>query len=166
MDYQEQLKLQAYLDGELSEAESSELSNRLVSDSEAAALLSELRQTREAMAGFEAETRLPETREFYWSKIKREIERLDAPAQTISPRIPLIVRLRRFLVPVAGVALLVIAGLVATLGPSEESGPIETALADPGAMIYHDFSAGATFVWLSYPADKEIADEDDWGTFE
>lgn len=166
MEYQDQLRLQSYLDGELPEAEAREMANRLARDQGAAALLAELRQTRDAVAGFEDGIRLPEPREFYWSKIKREIERLDEPAQARPSPVPLIARLRRFLVPAAGLALLVIAGLVATQGPSQDTVPIETALADAGAMIYHDYSAGATFVWLSYPADKEIADEDDLGTFE
>ena len=166
MDYQEQLKLQAYLDGELPESEAHEIANGLARDEAAAALLKELRQTRDALAGFEDGIRLPEGRDFYWSKIKRDIQRLDAPVAEIRPPVPFIARLRRLLVPAAGVALLVIAGLVTTRGPSDENAPIETALADPGAMIYHDYSAGATFVWLSYPADKEIADEDDIGTFE
>jgi len=166
MDYQEQLKLQAYLDGELPESELREIANRLARDEGAAALLKELRQTRDAIAGFENEIRLPEARDFYWSKIEREIQRLDPPVGDTAPSVPLISRLRRFLVPAAGVALLVIAGLVATQGPSDENAPIETALADPGAMIYHDYSAGATFVWLSYPADKDLPDEDDFGIFE
>ena len=166
MDYEEQLKLQAYLDGELPEREAHEMANRIGRDQEAAALLTELRQTRQAVAGFEQGIQLPETREFYWSKIKGQIARLEPAAQAQPAGVPVLVRLRRYLVPAAGLALLVIAGLVATQGPSQEGGPIETALADPGAMIYHDYSAGATFVWLSYPADKEIADEDELGTFE
>src|SRR5579859_6594192 len=161
IDYKEQLKLQAYLDGELSAREAHELANRIGRNQEAAALLTELRQTRQALGGFEEGIQLPESREFYWSKIKNQIERLEPAAQAAPAHFLLLARLRRFLVPAAGLALLVIAGLVATQGPPQESGPIETALADPGAMIYHDYSAGATFVWLSYPADKEIADEDE-----
>jgi anti-sigma factor RsiW len=166
IDYQDQLKLQAYLDGELPEAEAREMANRLTRDQEAVALLTELRQTRQAVAGFEDGIRLPETREFYWSKLRREIERLEGPVKAAETTTPLVVWLRRFLVPVAGLALLVIAGLMAIRGPSQEAAPIETALADPGAMIYHDYSVGATFVWLAYPADKEIADDYDFGTFE
>lgn len=165
MDYQDQLKLQAYLDGELPEAEAREIANRVTRDQAAAALAAELRQTRQALGGFEQDLRLPESRDFYWSKIKRDIEREQA-ALPVAAGPSLIARLRRFLVPAAGLALLVIAGLVATQTSSEQGAPIETALADPGAMIYHDYSAGATFVWLSYPADKEIADEDELGTFE
>ena len=166
MDYQDQLKWQAYFDGELPEGESREMADRLARDPDAAALLTELRQTREAMAGFEDGIRLPEARDFYWSKIKREIERQDAPAAELRASVPLIARLRRLLVPVGGLAFLVIIGILSIQGPPEETAPIETALADPGAMIYHDYSAGATFVWLSYPADKEITDEDDFDTFD
>jgi len=162
MHYEDQLKVQAYLDGELPEAESREMANRLARDQSAVALLTELRQTREAVVGFENDLRLPESREFYWSKIKGQIERLEPPE--VRPPVPLIARLSRWLVPAAGVALLF---LLVRLGiPAPETSSIETALADPGAMIYHDYSAGATFVWLSYPADQEIADEDELGTFE
>ncbi len=165
MDHQDELKLQAYLDGELPESEAREMDSRLTRDSDAAALLTELRQTRQAVRSLAEEVRLPESREFYWSKIKREIERQESRAD--SPQaVPLILRLRRFLLPAAGLALLVIAALVSVQTPSQENAPIETALADPGAMIYHDYSAGATYVWLSYPADKDIADEDDWDTFD
>ena len=166
MEEQDQLKLQAYLDGELPEAEAREMANRLARDPGAAALLTELRETREALRTFEAETRLPESREFYWSKIKREIERQEPSRPAPAPAVPLVERLRRFLIPAAGLALLVIAGLLTIQQPSQENAPLETALADPGAMIYHDYSAGATYVWFPYPADKEFPDDDDWDTFD
>lgn len=166
MDEQDQLRLQAYLDGELPEPEAREMADRLARDPGAAALLTELRNTRDGIRGSETVTQLPESREFYWSKIKREIERQETSRPAPTPTLPLVERLRRFLIPAAGVALLVIAGLFAIQGPPQENAPIETALADPGAMIYHDYSAGATYVWLSYPADKELADDDDWDTFD
>jgi len=82
MDDKAQLKLQAYLDGELPEGEARELATGLAQDQEAAALLAELRQTRDAIAGSEQVRALPESREFYWSKIQRAIERAEAPAPT------------------------------------------------------------------------------------
>ena len=69
IEYQKQLKLQSYLDGELPEAEAAEVARWLSEDQEASALLTELRQTTQAMAGFEDGVRLPESREFFWSKI-------------------------------------------------------------------------------------------------
>src|SRR5579859_1055327 len=105
MDYEAQLRVQAYLDGELPEGEARQVANRLAQDREAVALLAELRQTRQALAGFEAGIRLPESEEFYWSKIKRQIEReqpAEAPARAASLWA---VRLRRWLMPAAGLAV-------------------------------------------------------------
>src|SRR6266513_3336151 len=70
-----QLKLQAYLDGELPDGEAREAAGLLAQDAEARALLAELKKTRAALAGFETDIKLPESREFYWSKIEREIQR-------------------------------------------------------------------------------------------
>ncbi len=163
MNHEDELKLQAYLDGELPESESRELAGRLARDPGATALLTELRQTREAMTGFEAGLKLPESRDFYWSKIQRQVQAQAAP-RSQGAGFPF-ARLRRFLLPLTGVALAVVAALVATRELRPAPAAVETSLADSGAMVYHDYSAGATFVWLSYPADKEIADNDDLDTF-
>ena len=69
------MRLQAYLDGELPDSEAREAASLLAQDAEARALLAELKNTSAAMAGFELDIKLPESREFYWSKIEREIER-------------------------------------------------------------------------------------------
>jgi anti-sigma factor RsiW len=169
MDYDAQLKLQALLDGELPEAEASEVTQWLARDTEAAALRDELRNTGEALAGFEAGIQLPESREFFWSKVQREIERLKTPAVKAAPA-PLSALLRRFLIPASAIAALLVAGVVLTrpIGPSglTPAAEIETALADSGAFTYRDYSAGTTLVWLSYPADTEVADNDEMGTIE
>ena len=168
MDYQAQLKLQAFLDGELSPSEAAETAQWLERDAEAAALAAELRQTRGALQGFETGIRLPETREFFWSKIERDIERAEAAPPEPS-RVPFFIRLRQFLMPAAAVALVTIAGLFvarqegASLLPGAD---IETSLADAGAFTYRDYNAGTTLVWLSYPAENELADEDDLITVE
>ncbi len=153
MDYEAQLKVQAYLDGELPEGEAGEVAEWPGRDPQTAALLTELRQTKEALAGFEAGIQLPESRDFFWSKIQRQIEREEAAEQPGVAAAPWLVRLRRVLVPAAGVALAVLAGLL--LIPTQSAPGMETALADSGAMIYHDYSAGATFVWLPYPAEDD-----------
>jgi anti-sigma factor RsiW len=169
MDYDLELKLQALLDGELPEAEAREMAQRAARDPEAAALLAELRNTREAMAGSEAVRPLPESREFFWSKVQREIQRLETPVAKPAAS-PLSALLRRFLVPASALALLLIAGVVLNqpTGPSGRTpaADIETALADSGAFTYRDYSAGTTLVWLSYPADTEAADNDEMGTIE
>jgi anti-sigma factor RsiW len=170
MDHNAQLKLQAWLDGELPEAEASEVANWVARDREAAALAEELRNTRNALVGFEADVRLPESREFFWSKIEREIARLEAPAPEPAPKESYLALFRRFLVPASAIAVVLIAGLVLTrpIGPAGRPAvtDIETALADAGAFTYRDYSAGTTLVWLSYPADNEVAESDEMGTVE
>lgn len=170
MEYNQQLKLQAYLDGELPEAEAREVANWLARDREAVALLTELRNTRQALAGFEAGWRVPESEDFYWSKIRREMERLDSAAASVCPPIPWYKRLRGVLIPAAAAAVLAIAGLVVMqeLGLRQRgpSGEAETALADAGTFTYRDFSARATLVWLTYPAENEVAGEDPIGTMD
>jgi anti-sigma factor RsiW len=157
------------LDGELPEAEAREVAQWPARNPEAAALLGELRNTREALAGSEAPRLLPESREFFWSKVQREIERLEAPAAKPVPT-PLSAFLRRLLVPASALALLFVAAVVLTQpimpGARTPVGSIETALADSGAFTYRDYSAGTTLVWLSYPADTEAADNDEVGTIE
>jgi anti-sigma factor RsiW len=157
MDYDAQLKLQAYLDGELSEADARQIADRLAEDSQQSALLGELRQTRNALAGFEDGIALPESRDFYWSKIRREIERRGPETEKPEPGGSWAAWLRRLLMPATGLALLMVAVLL--LLPAEHVPAMETALADSGAMIYHDYSAGATFVWLPYPADNDRAED-------
>jgi anti-sigma factor RsiW len=162
------LKLQALLDGELPEVEASKVAQWLARDPEAAALSEELRNTRTALAGLETGIQLPESREFFWSKVQRDIQRLETPAAKPAS-VPLSALLRRFLVPASAIAMVVIAGVMLTRpGPSglTPAAEIETALADSGAFTYRDYSAGATLVWLSYPADTEVADNDEMGTVE
>ncbi len=156
MREEEQLKLQAYLDGELPASEAQKVADRLARDAEATALVTELRQTRSAVAGFDKEIRLPESREFYWSKIQREIERQEKPSSQPEAAFSWILLFRRALVPVTAVAM--VALLAVFLGRQPADMGSETSLHDAGAFTYHDYERGATLVWLSYPADNEFAD--------
>ena len=69
-----QLKLLSYVDGELPANEIAGIESLIAKDAEAADLVAELRWSREALAGGESELKVPESREFYWSKISRQIE--------------------------------------------------------------------------------------------
>jgi anti-sigma factor RsiW len=135
MNHEDQLKLQAYLDGELSESQTREVAGWLTRDQEAAALLTELRQTHEAMDGSEEAVKLPESREFYWSKIERQIRAQERAVVPQPQTVPWIARLRRLLVPVTGLAVVAVAALVATNGFGPETPAMETSLADSGAMV-------------------------------
>lgn len=165
-DYEQQLKLQAYLDGELSSTEAGQVAEWVASDRDAAALLTELRNTTQALGGFETEVKLPETREFYWSKIQSAIEREErrSARESRAPalEVPWLSRLRKFLVPAAGLALVTIFAMVGFRHSGGSYGTTTvTSLEDAQAFTYHDYSSGATLVWLSYPADKHLAGEDE-----
>lgn len=156
MDYEVQLKLQAFLDGELPGAEVNALAGQIAQDREATALLAELRRTRDTMRGNELGVSLPESREFFWSKIQRDIERAETPSQEAAPA-PWLLRVRRFLMPASALTAFLLAGLLAfphRVSPPQEG---EMTIADSGAFTYRDFETGATLVWLSYPAENELA---------
>src|SRR5690348_12516230 len=100
MTLESQLKLQAYLDGELSSGEVRHVESWLADDGEARELLAELRNTKIALSTYEMDVQLPESREFYWQKIENEIQRqARQPVPGDAPSISL--WWRRFIVPAA-----------------------------------------------------------------
>lgn len=163
MTEEQQLKLQAFLDGELPEGEAREVAALVARDADARDLLAEVRNTRQALANFEPALKLPESREFYWSKIQREIGRLEpveAPAQSVF----WYALVRRVVVPLGALAVLAIAGVFAyrELSPApasaSQSGQLKAMLADAGAFTFRNQSEGVTVVWLPYPAEKTVAE--------
>ena len=161
LDYQEQLKLQAFLDGELPEKEAAEVAKLLSRDDQAVRLQNELRNTRQAIAASQAIVLLPESREFFWSKIRREIERLDNSAVAAVVEEPSWFHAwRRLLIPAGAVAAFIIVALV-TLGPQPFSSTVvadsDSSYDDSGAFTYHDADNHATLVWLSYPAEDDLS---------
>lgn len=157
MDYDSKLRLQAYLDGELSEAQARLTRSWIEEDPQATALLAELESTVGLLAGCENEVLLPESREFFWSKVERAICASDQ-AKVRPSRFSLLAGWR-FLVPASSIAALTLMGLLAVWGPGNTPAN-ESTVGDPGALTYRDYAAGATLVWLSYPAESELADEE------
>jgi anti-sigma factor RsiW len=154
------IKLQAHLDGELTGREAQEVAALLEGDVEARALFNELQQTRMVLKGNEPELRLPESREFFWSKIEREIGREETVLAETAPR--WILFLRRHLAAVGGVAVaacLVMFALV-QMSPSllEE---IDNPLDDVGTFSFRSESQKMTLVWISNPfaSDEEATAE-------
>jgi len=159
MDYDTQLQLQAYLDGELPERAARQLRVWLEEDPEAKALLAELENTRTLLTHYDEGILLPESREFFWSKIEREILAGRKPASRPG-RLSVFPGLR-YLVPAGSLAALVVATLLAVQGSGGSKGSeYEATLSDPGALTYRDYASGTTLVWLSYPAEHELADDE------
>jgi anti-sigma factor RsiW len=163
-----QLKLQAYLDGELSSGEAQAMTELLAQDAAARDLLVELTNTRAALLSHESEIKVPDSREFYWSKIRRQIDREEQAAPAIKS-VSIMERLRRLLVPAGTVAALMLGVMIIQqqLGQGgfsamEADGNHE----DSEAFTYRDYETGTTLVWLSYPAENEFADADTDDTLE
>ena len=157
MTNEQQLKLQAFLDGELPEREAREILAWTQRDGDAAVLLAELKNTRQAMLKSESHLSVPESREFFWSKIEREIQRLEPPA-AVMPDVSILAALRRFLLPASAVATLVVAGMIAHFDvpkavvesvADSDATTVETTLASTDATTYRDVSEGTTLVWFS-----------------
>jgi len=149
-----QFKIQAYLDGELPDEGRRDVEALLAQDADARALFAELGNTAKALAGHEAGIRLPESREFYWSKIQREINR--APAREQTTEIHWSVWLRRLLLP-AGAGAAALIAIIFALPGLGHSGATYTDSEDSVLFTYRNYDTGATLVWLNYPAENDFA---------
>jgi anti-sigma factor RsiW len=142
-----ELKLQAWLDGELPAAEAEEMRRLAAVDAEAAGLAAELQTVKAAFQDNEQKAAVPETREFYWSKIERQIQR--EAAVRPAPLASWAERFRRLLVPLAGVSALAAVLLVAL----NQYRPRETAFNQVSdtvdgfkARTFRDSPSGISFV--------------------
>jgi len=171
MKHELELKVQAWLDGELPDHEARRMGEMIARDSEAAALAAELGCIRQAMFRQEAPVPLAESREFYWSKIQRQIER---EATVRGPEgVPWYARLHRYMGPLVGAAALACL-LVLAIGRNGSPAFDEISSTGDGmeAVTFHDQSAQMTVVWLQdssaatqvQPVQKVIRSEDEHGT--
>jgi anti-sigma factor RsiW len=149
------LKLQAYLDGELTPAERQEVAAVLEQDANARALLAELGHTAAVVADFGRELKLPEASDFYWSKIRRGIER-EARTRPETAGIGWIWA-RRWLFP-AGAAAAVAFAVLLNRPDREAAGPSFTNNSEALAFTYQNYETGTTLVWLDYAAENDFSD--------
>ncbi len=146
------LKLQAHLDGELAPDEAREVVARLQRDVEARALFDKLKGARRLLAAHEPGLQVPESREFYWSRIRREIERVEREPEPRPHPAWHVGRWLRLALPAA--AALLFAALL--LHRSVASAPlfavgdeIETPLEERDSFTFRSESAHMTVVWVS-----------------
>jgi hypothetical protein len=152
-----QLKVQAWLDGELPEGEARRIAEWVAGDAEASALAAELGCIKEAMLGNEAAATLGESREFYWSKIERQIQR-EAGQRRVEAT-PWFARWRRYLAPALGVAALACVLVVAVKqARTPVYDEISSTIDGMEAVTFHDQSSQATIVWLedNAPVASEV----------
>src|SRR5436190_16225279 len=140
------MKLQAYLDGELAGSEAQQVAALVENDAEARSLFGELQQTRTMLRGNEPEMLLPESREFFWSKIEREISPAETPAAEAVPAWLLF--LRRHLRAITGIsvaaALAMFVAFQMNVFPRELFEEIDNPLDDTGAFSFRSESQRMT----------------------
>jgi len=164
MTTEAELNLQAYLDGELSGRQEREVAEWLARDAEAQKLAAELKMTKTALMGAELEMQVPESREFYWSKIHREIER--GSVVEARPVANWLAAWRRLLVPAAGMAL--VAFLTVTSFKMYEGGDdsrhhsavVENLSEHTGAYSFRSQSEKMFVVWVYNSAEEPESEAD------
>lgn len=145
-----ELELQAWLDGELSATKARQVEPKIVGDENASRLVAELKSVKTDLHGNETARKVPESREFYFSKIQREIQRQSPPTQIVqaAPR----AAWSKWLVPFLGAASLGCLLLMSTDPFSEPTVALdETSPVADGteAVTFQDQAAGMTVVWLT-----------------
>jgi hypothetical protein len=164
MNLESELNLQAYLDGELSPRQARKVADSLANDQAAQQLLAELKMTKTALAGNEPEAKLPESHEFYWSKIQPEIQRLEQAQPQPVPS--WLAAWRRMLAPVAGMALIAFLTVYsfrtydALDDPRRHPAVVENLSEHTGAYSFRSQSQNMFVVWV-YDRSQEAAPEPD-----
>ena len=156
INHDTELKLQALLDGELSAGDATRIGDLVARDPEARSLIEELKATRTLLHGNEPDLQVPEGREYYWSKIRRQIELEEQRAAMADGGEGVPAWWLRFLAP-AGV-LLALAVFIAVSLRSPEGGPpvlamddgheIETPLEETSSFSFRSEAAAMTVVWV------------------
>ena len=174
MNFDSQLKLLAYIDGELSPREARQTEAWLAENQEANLLLAELQKTKAVLAGHESEAKVPESREFYWQKIESRIRSQRDSRTQINVASLIFVWGRKYLFPASAVVALLAMALIMTKRFTSPSNPtpslaenqarqfpeFESPSENTRGFTFRDHSAGMSLVWISYRDDERFTDED------
>lgn len=156
-----ELELQAWVDGELSAKDASRVAALVEANPEALALAGELRMTKAFVSANEPEAKLTDSRDFYWSKVRREIER----GETVRPAASGLdwqSLWRRLSTPLSGLALVAVLALgsfnlLRQPGVEELAGhhmiEVEDLSEDIGSISYKSQSENMFVVYL-YSKDQ------------
>ena len=162
MNDETKIKLQAFLDGELSGRDAAEISGLLDKDAEAKAFFAELQFVKTALHGNEPEMKLPESREFFWGKVQREIERGEKSAQSkpgLSWWKPAYVRFAAGFAALC--ALLMISFIAFENGNATKLVPEVVGNGEEmGVITYHSDAERMTVVYLFDREQDKVVDSD------
>ena len=168
MELEAKLSIQALIDGELSAEKQGDIERLVKADSEAQALFNELSNTVGALKEGELEHNLPETREFFWSKVSAEIKREDRQAEVAQSRPGAVAWWKKLMVPFGAAAALVVAfTLFQPAGPDVaktnfDTNTVSTAVTEtlaetelemPDSFTFYMFEQNATVIWVDSNMD-------------
>jgi len=151
-----ELKIQALVDGELTESEAEQMRECMDNDVRLQILYAQLIQTKDLISKYEMPRVLPESGDFYWAKIAQEIG-TGEPANQGSNNSLVIKWLFRRLAPLFGIAT--IALLITLQQPSMPDLGIEIKsdheLLSDGieVMTFNSVDDSVSIVWLDYSMD-------------
>ena len=159
MKTETQLKVQSYLDNELSPGDARKVGQMISSDAEARELYAELKETKEILLENEPVLNLQESREFYWSKIERSIasaERIASPAASrpwwmrlvapLAGAVALFAVLMTMVDRNASNPIAISQSLGSAVAPMHE---VEQQSTDVSTITFRSEAEGVTVVWVS-----------------
>jgi anti-sigma factor RsiW len=155
------LTLQAYVDGELSARHAAVVEEALRQDPRAAALVAELRMTAQVLSANEPEAKLPESLDFHWSKIARQIEREPVPAAA-GWAWPALQRWLRLAVPAGALAALALVLMIQPGNrPAEEGDFYTEPAAEISPLVFQSHDESMTVIWLQGEENSGFANPED-----
>jgi anti-sigma factor RsiW len=152
MSNEKLLKIMAHVDGELTGSRCVEVDDLLAGDTAAAALHGELAATRELLRTHEPAGSVPDSREFYWSQIRRRIEEQERGFAREGSSWTSAFRWLRWLAPALGVAAVALivalqqrsgSAIVAGLDSRGDS------IGEATSMTFTSESDGVTIRWIN-----------------
>lgn len=149
MNHELEVKLQAYVDGELSASEARDLEVMLASNAEAKALTQELSWMRSAIKGNELQLPVTDTRDFYWSQIKRAIQ--SEERKTVSAERPALAGWRKFVAPLTALAVVAILAVSVKLAaPPQDTwlAEVENMAEETHSVSFRAKSENMFVVWV------------------
>jgi hypothetical protein len=135
MNEQLQHQLQAWIDGELDSGAARDIAQRVQHDPEARAFCDNLRAIHNLLRAHEPSPVVPETREFYWSKIRRGITATPEVRPAAPAREPVRWSWLAWFIPAAAVLVAVLLYL-----PGRRQAP-SPELASSAVMVEHEIEA-------------------------
>ena len=153
MKTQDALRIQTWLDGALPASETRAVERLIEQDTEARDLVAELRWTQTALRAGEVPRSLPESREFYWSKIRKAIEVAEhSPGGSV--RTGWVPPVLRWLAPAgiaAALAVLLTLPILRTRPeePWASGTEIESPLSDISSFSFRSEAERMTIVWIN-----------------